>query len=339
MTTPNPIHPASIPGGPAGPSAAAISAGSAIKRGTSPGSLDRQTLAATANVLHASKASVLLRVISNVSVQPQPIRFPTGTLQQIGYSLPLGSSVRVVQGQNFAVNVQFSLAGPATTMDLTYSGFPPGVTPSTTSVNLATNQTRRIVLNFSVARDIALENARPVIIRYTGYEGAATGEIPLTLTVGTGFDMQHQLESEWCWAATSTSVYHFYNPSSTITQCQVVNHQLNRTDACVNGDSPACNQPGYLDEALAFLGCLNRVDGIPEPFATVVSETSTGRPLGIRVAWAGGGAHFLASSGYEQNQLMVVEDPIYGTSVVPYSTMLSAYQGSGSWTTSYLTKP
>jgi len=339
MATSSPINPSPLPGGSVGSSSAPLGVRSTAGRPAIPGSLDRQTLAATANALQASTASVLLRPVSNLSVQPVPIRFPAEARVQIGYSLPLGSSVRTAQGQNFTVTLQFTLAGPATAIQLSCSGLPAGVTSATPSIECAANQTRRIVLNFDVARETPLILDHPFTIRYAGYGGDVQGEIPLTLTVWTGFNMQHQLESEWCWAATSTSVCHFYNPSSTITQCQVVNHQLNRTDACVNGDSPACNQPGYLDEALAFLGCLDRVDATPEPFATVVAQTSAGRPLGLRVAWAGGGAHFLACSGYEQNQLMVVEDPIYGTSVVPYSAMLSAYQGSGSWTTSYLTRP
>ena len=40
------------------------------------------------------------------------------------------------------------------------------------------------------------------------------------------FQVQAQLESEWCWAAVSTSIAHYYNPSSSVTQCQVVNQQL-----------------------------------------------------------------------------------------------------------------
>jgi hypothetical protein len=34
-----------------------------------------------------------------------------------------------------------------------------------------------------------------------------------------------------------------------------------------------------------------------------------------------------------------VKDPIYGTSVLPYNTFATSYQGAGSWTHSYLTKP
>ncbi len=278
MAATSSINPSSLPNEPIGPGPATLGGRSAAGRSTVSGPLAGGSPAAAANILQASTVSVLLRPVSNVSVQRLPIQFPAEALKQIAYSLPLGAAVRTAQGQKFGVPVQFTLAGPATAVHLSCSGLPPGVTPVTNTVECGANQTRRIVLDFNVARETPVATARPFTIRYTAYQGAVQGEIPLTLTVWTGFAMQHQLESEWCWAATSTSVCHFYNPSSTITQCQVVNHQLNRTDACFNGDSPDCNQPGYLDEALAFLGCLERVDDSPEPFATVVAQTSAGRP-------------------------------------------------------------
>ncbi|HLI62087.1 MAG TPA: hypothetical protein VKV05_01720, partial [Terriglobales bacterium] len=81
-----------------------------------------------------------------------------------------------------------------------------------------------------------------------GYEAVEPLEIILP------FEVQPQLESEWCWAAVSTSIAHFYSPSSAVTQCQVVNQQLKRTDCCTNPGSNNCNQPGYLDQALQYVG-------------------------------------------------------------------------------------
>jgi hypothetical protein len=71
-------------------------------------------------------------------------------------------------------------------------------------------------------------------------------------TIQLSFQVQQQLESEWCWAAVSTSVAHYYAPSSSVTQCLVVNQQLKRTDCCSNPSSNPCNQPGYLDQALQY---------------------------------------------------------------------------------------
>ena len=37
-----------------------------------------------------------------------------------------------------------------------------------------------------------------------------------------GLRMQFQESNEWCWIAVATSINHFYNPSSTWTQCQIM---------------------------------------------------------------------------------------------------------------------
>jgi hypothetical protein len=304
-----------------------------------PGSLDRQSLATAASLLKQARPNSPLRSVATIGVEHGAIQFPLQTFAQVGYVLPLGSAFRTAQGQNFSMPLQFTLVGPATTLYLTYSGLPAGVSPLTTSVAYSDNSTGRIFLKFSVSREAPLVTDKPFVIQYSGFAGAVKAEIPLTLSIWTGFDMQHQLESEWCWAATATSIDRFYNPSSSITQCQVVNHQLNRTDACANGYTPECNQPGYLDEALGFLDCLDHVENSPVTYATVVAQASLSRPLGIRVAWAGGGSHFLAATSYEQNHMLVTDDPVYGTSVVDYRTLLHGYEGSGTWTNTYFTRP
>jgi hypothetical protein len=75
-------------------------------------------------------------------------------------------------------------------------------------------------------------------------------------------------------------------------------------------------------------------------FQTVDREIDGKRPLGVRVAWSGGGAHFVAIGGYRElpEQYVHIEDPWYGPSDVAYNTLLSGYQGSGSWTHTYWTK-
>ena len=47
------------------------------------------------------------------------------------------------------------------------------------------------------------------------------------------FTMQQQEQTNWCWAAASTSVSHFYDSSSAWTQCKVANTQLGRMDTSI----------------------------------------------------------------------------------------------------------
>jgi len=153
------------------------------------------------------------------------------------------------------------------------------------------------------------------------------------------FMMQHQQQTNWCWAAVSTSVALFYDPASTWTQCLVANGELGRTDCCGTGASGPCNVYGYLDTSLSRVGHLDHWAGGTATFAAVEGEVDGGRPLCLRTAWSGGGAHFLAIIGYRILQnMLAVDDPFYGKSDVSYTTFLTAYQGSGSWTHTYYTE-
>jgi hypothetical protein len=154
------------------------------------------------------------------------------------------------------------------------------------------------------------------------------------------FQMQVQQQANWCWAAVATSVSHYYEASSTWTQCEVANGELGRTDCCADGASTSCNVYGTLNTSLSRVGHLDHMDSSVASFQTVDNEIDAGRPLGIRVAWSGGGAHFLAIIGYLEDNpnYVAVDDSIYGKSDLTYDTLRTSYQGSGSWTHTYYTK-
>jgi Papain-like cysteine protease AvrRpt2 len=128
------------------------------------------------------------------------------------------------------------------------------------------------------------------------------------------FQMQHQQQTNWCWAAVSTSVALYYDSTSTWTQCTVANGELGRSDCCGAGASTSCNVYGFLNTALTRVGHLDHMDSAVAAFHAVDDEIDAGRPLGIRVAWSGGGAHFLAIIGYLEGatNYVAVDDPIYG---------------------------
>ena len=66
-------------------------------------------------------------------------------------------------------------------------------------------------------------------------------------------------------------------------------------------------------------------------FQVLRNEIVASRPLGIRVAWSGGGAHFIAAIGAEEGDLVLVGDPGSGAnSLVDYATLETSYNGSGS---------
>jgi hypothetical protein len=154
------------------------------------------------------------------------------------------------------------------------------------------------------------------------------------------FNMQMQTESNWCWAAASTSVSHFYWWLSTWTQCRVANAELGHNDCCNSPVPSACNVPWYLDRALTRTNNFVSMTG-QASFQQVKNEIDAGRPVGARIGWNGGGGHFMMIYGYSRILSMEyfdIDDPIYGKSHLAVSDFASNYRGSGTWTHTYFTK-
>ena len=156
-----------------------------------------------------------------------------------------------------------------------------------------------------------------------------------------GFTMQAQTESNWCWAATSNSVSHFYWFRSTWTQCKIVNAELGRTDACTMPAPSGANVPWYLDKALDRTQNFVSIHAGTATFAQIRAEIDAGRPIGARIGWSGGGGHFMAIYGYSTwfgEEYLDIDDPIYGKSHLTLNDFSTNYKGSGTWTHYYITK-
>lgn len=152
-----------------------------------------------------------------------------------------------------------------------------------------------------------------------------------------GFTMQHQEQTQWCWSAVSVSVNLYYTPTSVQTQCAVANTAMGQATCCQDGSTPQCNQPWFLDQALQIVGNLNAWSSGKAALPTVKAEIDQCRPFCLRIAWNGGGGHFVAVYGY-QGRHVNIGDPWYGNSVVTYAAFPNTYQGGGTWTDSYTTK-
>ncbi len=167
----------------------------------------------------------------------------------------------------------------------------------------------------------------------------------------SGLTVEQQQQTQWCWAAVSNSVSHFYDAGSAWSQCTIVNAELAQSGCCTNGSTAACNQPWYLDKALTRVGCLLSMASGTLSFATVKSLINTTRPPCARQGWSGGGGHFMAIVCHFEGLLglilgagstakrLRISDPWYGDSVVDYDVFVSGYQSSGTWTHSYRTQP
>ncbi|MET0637350.1 MAG: papain-like cysteine protease family protein [Chitinophagaceae bacterium] len=163
-----------------------------------------------------------------------------------------------------------------------------------------------------------------------------SGGAPVSLP----FSMQRQLQTNWCWAATATSISLFYNGTSVWTQCSVASQTLGQS--CCSAPFPTpCNTAYYLDDALLttgnFVSYTNMV-----PFNQVEAELKKGRIVACRIEWGGGRGHFIAICGCSTMagvNYFDVDDPDAGQSTISEAGLLSAYAGSGSWSHTFITKP
>lgn len=154
------------------------------------------------------------------------------------------------------------------------------------------------------------------------------------------FNMEPQTQSNWCWAATATSVSHFYWVLSTWTQCLVANAELSLNSCCGSPVPSPCNVPWYLDRALTRTNNFVSITA-PVSFQRIRDEIDAGRPVGARIGWTGGGGHFMVIYGYSSvggTDYFDIDDPIYGKSHITVATFSNNYQGSGVWTHTYFTK-
>jgi hypothetical protein len=160
------------------------------------------------------------------------------------------------------------------------------------------------------------------------------------------FAMQDQKQINWCWAAVAASVGDFFAGQPTWDQCTIANEELMRTDCCDGGATGPCNVYGYLASSLNRVHCLKSwAISQRAVFAAVCDEIDSGRPVCLRVAWRGGGAHFVAITGYSDRDpslaRMRIEDPFYPYHDIAWTDLLIVYAPAGSfqgdWTDTYYT--
>jgi hypothetical protein len=159
------------------------------------------------------------------------------------------------------------------------------------------------------------------------------------------FPIQKQTEDKWCWAAVSASIDNYFVPSVNMQQCGVAHRVLPALDCCVNPD--VCNTGASLELALSKVGRFKKMFLGPAKFADVCAQLNLNLPVGARIAWNQGGAHFVVITGFATStsgqQVLSIADPLFPNSTIYYNDFVSAYQaktnGGGKWTHTYYVHP
>ena len=149
--------------------------------------------------------------------------------------------------------------------------------------------------------------------------------------------MEQQTQTNWCWAANGASVGNYYWGPGTYTQCGIANTCQGKTTCCTAPSG--CNQYGFLDQALQAAKSYDSMAGGTTGFAVLQARIDQSQPVGTRVAWTGGGAHFMMVAGYNNDgNKVTIQDPWYGTSTIAFASYPASYHGGGTWTHTYYTK-
>jgi Papain-like cysteine protease AvrRpt2 len=163
------------------------------------------------------------------------------------------------------------------------------------------------------------------------------------------FRIQMQEQSEWCWAAVAASVERYFNPASTLQQCDVANRVFPKEFPTVHlppsdcgccckccCDPESCNRPAELEIALQQVHKWRNTLKRPLTFEEIQREIDRGRPVGVGITWASGGGHFVVLRGYRLlrsgSWQVYVADPLNASGLLDLDEFTMAYYGDGAWT-------
>lgn len=155
------------------------------------------------------------------------------------------------------------------------------------------------------------------------------------------FKIQKQQQSEWCWAAVAVSIDKYFNPASTLKQCQLVNSAL-------NSNNDACKTPTYSNQTFEVANALQIVNRLRLSLPGALSfdqlrqEIDAGRPVCAAIAWDSGGGHAVIVDAYKvlpSGACQVhVSDPLNPSSFVDFEEFSKRYYGDGVWKETALTR-
>ncbi len=123
----------------------------------------------------------------------------------------------------------------------------------------------------------------------------------------------------------------------------VAQKALGLSNCCQNGSAAGCNQTFQLDKALSVTSNLAACSTTPTTPSQVLKQIAADRPVAARIGWRGSvppSGHFVVIMGViiGKPSMFLIDDPCGERSEVDRFTFCSNYQGSGSWTHTYLTK-
>ncbi|HKF49967.1 MAG TPA: papain-like cysteine protease family protein [Terracidiphilus sp.] len=151
--------------------------------------------------------------------------------------------------------------------------------------------------------------------------------------------LEKQHRRNWCWAAIASALGRYYGTSGA-SQDEIASRALASDSS--RGDERAevdeANVEFRLDRALQAAGCFSHWSAGKPVFERIRFEINMGRPLGARIEWHHGGAHYVVIHGYrDEGELVLVGDSQHGPGEYALSRFPSLYREGGAWTETFWT--
>ncbi len=179
--------------------------------------------------------------------------------------------------------------------------------------------------------------------------GVAAGQFSNPLNAS----IEHEVPSNWCWAAVTSAIVSFYASSRQIGQvlspCQVATNCWAGYQCCpapTDSHDPR-NKPfgleGALNGASADFSYLagDAIAGNID-FDSVAAEIDGGRPVCALISWDGdtsGVGHYILIVGYVRDgQKLYVLDNENGDGLWLFKTVCKGYHTNGTWDTTFKTQ-
>jgi hypothetical protein len=164
------------------------------------------------------------------------------------------------------------------------------------------------------------------------------------------FDIQQQQQTNWCWAAVTSSLLGFFKPGEAPKQCEVVKECFQDTEfeteenCCGKTVSEACNRVFKLIDALDTMDLLSIRCNYQLSLDEIRQQIHLGAPVAIRIEWKKGGGHFVVITAVgpqhprgDGHTWLRVADPNRESAVyITYNALKKRYRGDGEWTHTYM---
>mgnify|MGYP001799770388 CR=1 FL=1 len=150
-------------------------------------------------------------------------------------------------------------------------------------------------------------------------------------------EVPQQEMSNWCWAALSVGLSSYYH-QEVLSQEYIV-HQL--LEVPEKGSTPDDYNKEYrLDFAFQFVNVFSHWSLGKPSFDRIKVEINQGRPIGVRIQWYKGGAHYVLLTGYkDEDRSVKIEDPMRGKFYMKMDDFPKEFRNGGAvWAETFWTQ-